>query len=103
MFWARVLEGKLPPCDEDKKEGTKRKKGCGSGDTCCSEKKKKVVENGEVQFPYNDLLRFLNAISRNIKQIVLQIYDHCLCRFCTRHVLVMKAVIRIMKVMGKPF
>ena len=48
MFWARVLEGKLPPCDEDKKEGTKRKKGCGSGDACCSEKKKKVAENGEV-------------------------------------------------------
>ena len=99
MFWARVLEGKIPPCDEDKKEGTKRKKGCGSGDTCCSEKKKKNAENGEVQF----LLRFLNAISRNIKQIFLQVYAYWLCRFCMRHVLVMKAVIRIMKVMGKPF
>ena len=60
MFWARVLEGKLPPCDEEKKEGSQRKKGCGSGGTCCSEKKK-VTDNGEVQFvkfPCNKLIPF---------------------------------------------
>ena len=50
MFWARILEGKLPRCDEDEDEGKKGKKGCGSGGTCCSEKKKKIAEDAVVNF-----------------------------------------------------
>ena len=55
VFWARILEGKLPQCDEDKEDDKNRKKkSCGSGGTCCSEKKQKVAENGEVRFNENN-------------------------------------------------
>ncbi len=61
-FWARVLEGKRPPCDEEEEEGEgvlgkkkkKRKKshdcsgGCGDGGSCSTKNKQHTEENGEV-------------------------------------------------------
>ncbi len=47
MFWARILEGKLPSCNETESHKRRKKKGCGDGGGCCSEKKKRQKENSE--------------------------------------------------------